>query len=1655
MTLGSPRKSKGIALNAIKEESLGSEGEGNEKMSDGEVARFARKFKKYMKFRKYKKKSNEDARKWNNSMGKSNVKDKKKDKSVKKDLEVECFKCGGKGHYATECPSKKKGKKAMQVTWSDSESCQSSEKESNASEECTNFTAFMASVIDEPLKKEVLSESCESSDSNGDEMSFDFAYETLYKECLSLKQEQVEWKTSKRSLISEIKTLKGEKKSLLDKIAFLEGEHFDMKKMCDELKSENQVFKNELSLRKEESHPSSKRLSDLINLGRKSFDKRGLGFVDEATTPSSGKTIFVKSCEEVVPKKIPPKLKLHCTHCTKMGHTMDRCYARMFESFQRKLTNLMNESFTLRNRLLQGGKRVFMKDSNVPHYSGFQGSTSNGMTKVTNVKQIWVKKSELNCLVVHTALRASELHSWYFDSGCSRHMTGNRSFFTNFTEFDGGNVTFGDGNVASVKGKGTICAPGIPNLEEFKIESIDLWHRRLGHLNYRDLMKVANNEVIKGIPKLGKPSNPICGPCQKGNKQGPSTQLAILPIELTCVLILGRLVMSCGKSEEGIFLGYSSKSRAYRVYILSSKCMVESINVIVDDMGSRSRECDDDRIDVSKDIEVIEEKSEDEKLSEDEEKKDEQGKKGDRGRIEPSKKNKSRVPKNHPLSNVIGNYEDSMVTRRQSKLNEVSYVCYTSQIEPKNVEEALNDEAWVDALHEELNQFSRNDVWFLVPRPKDVNVIGTKWIFKNKMDENGVIVRNKARLVAQGFKQIEGIDFDETFAPVARLESIRILLAVACVWKFKLFQMDVKSAFLNGILNEEVYVEQPKGFQDPRIHERGADRTLFIRRNDEVFLVAQIYVDDIVFGSTSSECALDFAKEMKSEFEMSMVGELTYFLGFQVKQLKDGIFLSQSKYARELVKKFGLESTKHFRTPMPTNLKLSKDESGKGVEETLYRSMIGSLLYLTASRPDIAFSVGVIAGTLELGLWYPFDTHSDVACYTDADWAGNVDDRKSTSGGCFYIGNCLVAWMSKKQNSVSLSTAEAEYIAAVFCDNTSAINISKNPVLHSRTKHIDIRHHFIRDLVEDKVVSLEYVPTEGQIADILTKPLDVSRFESLRKSIDFLPKSFFSRVSIDLLNVWIDPLCAQSCHREPLNDLHKFVPSPRALERCVDRSTKIDTTYAFVSNSISALIWFNSFGLMNQGVFVPEKNPSSLLFAVVWFVPAAVTGNLRRAQLSFSFLSAVGISVYCKLILSHCFSLCLSPVCRWTATPFPIADLVALVRHSFSRVYSKAPVKGSSSRTSKGARDENLSIIPSIQPPSIPKAPAKTSIDGIPFNAFPAKLYLFVELGWLPLANFTGSACAPIVRMFYSNIIEHDLDQSYLQSSLFGIVVKVTPKIIAEVLGIPLVQAPSVSDLEITSDLLDRVSIDLWGEVRGQLGSGCTLVVYLVLLGLSKKEVLPFGILITQICQRAGVVFPVNSPFLMPMGPIDTSSWNRRQGQIKGALGSKKKANDICGYLCVNLFKSCGSATNAFLEIYLQVHTEIFFSDRPVLRPCNSKEMLERHLKATGGRVFTRFPPEPNGYLHIGHAKAMFVSFGLAKERGGCCYLRCGYVSRFQILGIPKILEHGDSAKKDLNYGCKYLDMTVMENILTLNIRGILEVLGPLLGIHWFEELLL
>lgn len=248
-------------------------------------------------------------------------------------------------------------------------------------------------------------------------------------------------------------------------------------------------------------------------------------------------------------------------------------------------------------------------------------------------------------------------------------------------------------------------------------------------------------------------------------------------------------------------------------------------------------------------------------------------------------------------------------------------MAFVSQIEPSKIDEALEDDQWIVAMQEELNQFERNQVWELVSRPSGKHIIGTRWVFKNKLDENGIIVRNKAILVAQGYNQEEGIDFEEIFAPVARLEAIRLLLAYACSMNFQLFQMDVKSAFLNGYINEEVYVKQPPRFEDfkhpshvyilkkvlnglkqaPRawydrlsnfLCEKGfekgkVDKTLFIKKIKGNTLLVQVYVDDIIFGSTNNELCEEFALIMQGEFKMSMMGKMNYFLGLQIKQLKD------------------------------------------------------------------------------------------------------------------------------------------------------------------------------------------------------------------------------------------------------------------------------------------------------------------------------------------------------------------------------------------------------------------------------------------------------------------------------------------------------------------------------------------------------------------------------------------------------------------------------------------------------------------------------------------------------------------------------------------------------------------------------------------------
>jgi hypothetical protein len=317
-----------------------------------------------------------------------------------------------------------------------------------------------------------------------------------------------------------------------------------------------------------------------------------------------------------------------------------------------------------------------------------------------------------------------------------------------------------------------------------------------------------------------------------------------------------------------------------------------------------------------------------------------------------------------------------------------------SSIEPYRIEDALRDPDWVVAMQEELNNFTKNDVWHLVPRPNQ-NVVGTKWVFHNKQDEHCVVTRNKAWLVAKGYSQVEGLDFDETYAPVARLESIHILLAYATYHGFKLYQMDVKSAFLNGPIKEEVYAEQPPGFEDseypnyvyklskalyglkqaPRawyeclrdfLITNGfkvgkTDPTLFAKTIAEALFICQIYVDDIIFGSTNKSSCEEFSRIMIQKFEMSMMGELKYFLEFQIKQLQEDTFISQTKYIQDILKKFGMKKSKPIKTPMGTNGLLNLDTGGKFVDQKVYRSMIDSLLYLCASRPDIMLSICMCA----------------------------------------------------------------------------------------------------------------------------------------------------------------------------------------------------------------------------------------------------------------------------------------------------------------------------------------------------------------------------------------------------------------------------------------------------------------------------------------------------------------------------------------------------------------------------------------------------------------------------------------------------------------------------------------------------------------------
>jgi hypothetical protein len=433
--------------------------------------------------------------------------------------------------------------------------------------------------------------------------------------------------------------------------------------------------------------------------------------------------------------------------------------------------------------------------------------------------------------------------------------------------------------------------------------------------------------------------------------------------------------------------------------------------------------------------------------------------------------------------------------------------------------------------------------------------------------------------VEKGYSQQHGVDYNEVFAPVARWDTIRTILSLAASHEWPVYQLDVKSAFLHGELTENVYVDQPLGYkkvenkvyklrkalyglkQAPRawyskieayFHKENFikcphEHTLFVKKDGEKVLIVSLYVDDLIFTGNDSKMFKDFKESMKNMFDMTDLGRMRYFLGVEVNQGSHGIFICQQKYSKDILSRFGMEMCNAVCSPIVPGNKLTKDQHGQCVDATYYKQIVGSLMYLLATRPDLAYSVCLIArfmekptethliaakrilrylkGTESLGILYKRGIKQALQGWTDSDYAGDVEDRKSTSGYVYSYGSSAISWSSKKQPIVTQSTTEAEFVAAascacqglwlrrilfhlgedqgkrnvIFCDNSSSIKLSKNPIMHGRCKHIDVRYFFLRDLVKDEVFELKHCRTEDQIADVMTKPLKLESFCKFRK----------------------------------------------------------------------------------------------------------------------------------------------------------------------------------------------------------------------------------------------------------------------------------------------------------------------------------------------------------------------------------------------------------------------------------------------------------------------------------------------------------------------------------------------------------------------------
>ncbi|WVY95960.1 hypothetical protein V8G54_028111 [Vigna mungo] len=612
------------------------------------------------------------------------------------------------------------------------------------------------------------------------------------------------------------------------------------------------------------------------------------------------------------------------------------------------------------------------------------------------------------------------------------------------------------------------------------------------------------------------------------------------------------------KSKAMVFVGYHSTS-AYRLFDLIRKRITISKDVVVledESWNWQSNQTSMRKSTTSMQIPLPEEEEEDGVTQT-----------ADNTEIADSVTNESRPRRHVVRPSRLTDYEvysDAGIDEE----GDIIHLALIAGSEILDVNKALAQPIWRAAMIEELRSIEKNKTWKLMDLPH-----GKKSI---DLNPDGSVLKHKARLVAKGFLQKEGIDFTEVFAPAARLETIRIVVAIACFREWNLFALDVKSAFLHGCLEEEkgrenqVYKLDKALYglrQAPRdwnkrtnafFDSKGFDRclvehSLYVKttKANNVLIVC-LYVDDLLLTGSNLKELEEFKQLMQTEFDMTDMGELGYFLGMEFSKTSVGLLMHQRKYVKDILSKFMMDKCNEAETPLEVGKKLRINAEEEGVDGTRYKQLVGSLRFLCNNHPYIMFGVGLLSrfmsnpkkshmtaakrmmryikGTEDLGIMFQLGQKCEglkLVGYSYADFGGDEDDKKSTSGSIFFIHGALVSWSSKKQNVIALSSCESEYVAGCHAvcqsiwlseilkslkvntmdcvdlnlDNTSAINLAKNPISHGRSKHIDIKYHFLRDMVNKGKINLKHCRTELQLADIFTKSLNRERFNFLRTRI--------------------------------------------------------------------------------------------------------------------------------------------------------------------------------------------------------------------------------------------------------------------------------------------------------------------------------------------------------------------------------------------------------------------------------------------------------------------------------------------------------------------------------------------------------------------------